>query len=99
MQIKVYVSNREGRKVILSSRDQQKVVEISLFPEKIVLTLQGIDFNNPVGKELSLEPTLHRLPCCNPYNYLSGVNTVTCCFAEMSVAVFQALEKTARILF
>lgn len=52
MQIKVYVSNREGRKVILSSRDQQKVVEISLFPEKIVLTLQGIDFNNPVGKEL-----------------------------------------------
>lgn len=56
--------------------------------------------NNPVGTELvsGTHPTQTSLLQSTQF-YLSGVNTVTCCFAEMSLAAFQALEKTAKILF
>lgn len=35
-------------------------------------------------------------PANNQHDYLSGVNTVTCCVAEKSLAAFQALEKTPK---
>lgn len=50
--------------------------------------------NNHTGKSQPVEHALYRAPCCNQNDYLSGVNTVTCCFAEKSLAACQALEKT-----
>lgn len=89
------MSATENDKGHFIQQKSPKLIDVITLPEEKTYWLCEVT-KNRAGESWPLEHVLYRLPSCNQHDYLSGVNTATCCFAEKSLAAFQALEKTPK---